>query len=169
MYPETSHISQIKPVFRPIGSQIFPLPTLEVIHHYESESTFSANHHSPSLYLVDPDSDPYFEPQPTSLSALPAPQDWSLKFTQSALEVLAGRRSVTQLIKWSNRPVYAHLQRRAGLLSGNPRVRKSHICIPTDGVVEASITFSLRERIRAVALRLEGLDGRWLTTSFIVG
>lgn len=65
--------------------------------------------------------------------------------------------------------MYAHLQRRAGLLSGNPRVRKSHICIPTDGVVEASITFSLRERIRAVALRLEGLDGRWLTTSFIVG
>jgi hypothetical protein len=46
---------------------------------------------------------------------------------------------------------------------------KVHFCEPADGIAEASVIFALDHRVRAVAMRLEGLDGRWMTTSFIVG
>jgi hypothetical protein len=34
-----------------------------------------------------------------------------------------------------------------------------------DGVVEATVTAAARARTRAIALRLEGLDGRWRVTA----
>ena len=39
------------------------------------------------------------------------------------------------------------------------------VCEPRDGVVEASVVVRGRARVRAVALRLEGLDSRWRATA----
>jgi len=154
----------LKPHRRDTGVRLFPTPTLEIVHHAEldlglEESAFP-------LHLV---SDPDFDAQPTPRAALPHPRIWAGKYSQAALEVLAGRRNVAQLVRWSNRPVYAHLERRYGQLKGMPRVMKVHLCEPADGIAEASALFALDQRVRAVAMRLEGLDGRWMTTSFIVG
>ena len=153
-----------QPHHRDVGATLFPTPTLEIVHHAEldlglEESAFP-------LHLV---SDPDFDPQPTPRASLPHPRIWAGKYSQAALEVLAGRRNVAQLVRWSNRPVYAQLDRRFGQLKGMPRVMKVHLCEPADGIAEASVLFALDQRVRAVAMRLEGLDGRWMTTSFIVG
>jgi hypothetical protein len=40
-----------------------------------------------------------------------------------------------------------------------------HHSSPVDGVVEAVVIVQGPARTRAVALRLEGMDGRWRTTS----
>ena len=149
---------------RNTGTRIFPGPTLEIIHHAQLDLDFEER--AFPLHLV---SDPDFDPQATPRADLPHPRMWSGKYSQAALEVLAGRRNVAQLVRWSNRPVYAHLERRYGQLKGMPRVIKVHLCEPADGVAEASVLFALDQRVRAVAMRLEGLDGRWMTTSFIVG
>jgi hypothetical protein len=46
--------------------------------------------------------------------------------------------------------------RRPQVTVGEPRI--TH---PADGVVEAVVIVHQRGRSRAVAIRLEGLDGRW--------
>jgi len=109
-----------------------------------------------------------FSRQPTASAALPATQPWVEKFAQGAFEVMAGRRSVAQFARWTNRSVYFHLQHRNGLLNSAPRIHHVHICEPADGVVEASVTVRLGGRLRAAALRFEGLDGRWICTSLIL-
>jgi hypothetical protein len=155
---------RFQPHVRDTGTLRFPAPTLEIVHHTQLELGFDEN--AAPIHLL---SDPDFDPQPTPRSALPHPRMWAGKYSQAALEVLAGRRNVAQLVRWSNRPVYAHLERRYGQLKGAPRVMKVHLCEPADGIAEATVIFSLGARVRAVAARLEGLDGRWITTSFIVG
>ena len=44
------------------------------------------------------------------------------------------------------------------------RVRKTRITEPLDGVCEATVTVRFGDRLRVVAIRFEGLDGRWLCT-----
>jgi len=48
-------------------------------------------------------------------------------------------------------------------------VRSVHTTEPVPGVVEASAVVVDRGRVRAVALRLEGLDGRWRATALEMG
>jgi len=42
------------------------------------------------------------------------------------------------------------------------------VCEPRDGIVEATVVVRGRARVRAVALRLEGLDRRWRATAIHV-
>jgi hypothetical protein len=39
------------------------------------------------------------------------------------------------------------------------------VCTPTDGVAEASAVIQVGRRCRALAMRLEGLDGQWRCTA----
>jgi hypothetical protein len=134
-----------------------------------------------------------FGPRPTSTGELPEPQAWAGRMVQAVLEVLAGVRPVAQLVRWASLPVYTALQRRCTLAasraaranranrphqvsqSGRPEagrraiVRSVHICQPADGVVEASAVVVAGGRVQAVALRLEGLDGRWQMTALELG
>ena len=48
-------------------------------------------------------------------------------------------------------------------------VRGVRVCLPADGVAEASAVVIDADRVRAVAVRLEGLDGRWRATALEVG
>jgi hypothetical protein len=119
-----------------------------------------------------------FGPEPTPSSALPDPVATCTALVQAVVEVLAGTRQPSQLVRWLGMDVYAALQRRAALAArlrrGTATARHAvvtgvRVCEPADGVVEASAVVVDRDRVRAVALRLEGMDGRWRATALEVG
>lgn len=103
---------------------------------------------------------------------------------QAALEVAAGRRAPSQLVRWTSEDVFATLSRRAALAARVERaeraggasarsvavsVRSVRLCHPDTGVVEASAVVTDRGRVRAVALRVEVVDGRWRVTALEIG
>lgn len=122
-------------------------------------------------------SEGYFDRQKTSAHQLPSAETFTLNIVRGVLEVLAGVREVDQLARWLSEDVYrtvvvrANLAARARSARGMPAPRATHIIqsvhlsSPADHVVEATVTAATRLRTRAVALRLEGLDGRWRVTS----
>jgi len=56
----------------------------------------------------------------------------------------------------------------AGCAAGVPRLSSVRVSEPADGVAEVSAVVRHGERARAVALRLEGMDGRWRCTALSV-
>lgn len=118
-----------------------------------------------------------FARQPTRSSNLPEPEPFTAKIAQAIVEVISGQRPATQLIRHTSPTVYSVLARRALVSSrravSGPRraavVRRVRVCEPADGVVEACAVVVAHGRVRALALRLEGLDGRWLVTQVAVG
>lgn len=123
--------------------------------------------------------DPHFGRQPTPSMSLPDPTATCSALVQAVVEVLGGVRPAGQLVRWTSPDVYAALTRRAALAARVRRgavagsraavVRGVRICLPADGVVEASAVVIDSGRVRAVAVRLEGLDGRWRATALEVG
>jgi hypothetical protein len=111
-----------------------------------------------------------FGPQPTPRSDLPEPRGWAGRFAQALVEVLEGDRPVGQLVRWTSAEVYddvvARFRRRQGR-AGSARavVRSVHLAEPADGVAEVAAVVRRGARTTAVALRLEGLDGRWQCTA----
>jgi len=116
-----------------------------------------------------------FGPQATSREALPEPRAWAARIAQAVVEVLAGDRPASQLIRWTAEDVYDGVRRRARTRrarGGQPpraSVRSVRICEPADGVVEACAVVRRGNRYHAVALRLQGLDGRWQCTALQLG
>ncbi|MFW0774589.1 Rv3235 family protein [Paenarthrobacter nitroguajacolicus] len=101
---------------------------------------------------------------------------------QAALEVLAGTRPVHQLSRSLDPECYLSLQHRAALTRkhaaktrGNPQphrspmVRSVRVCSISDSICEASIVVAEEQRCRAVAMRLERLDGVWQVTALEIG
>ena len=143
---------------------------------------------APKLELVRPkkpltrrmiDDETLFGRQPTPSAALPDPRRWAGRLGRAVSEVMCGDRPVTQLMRWTDEAVYADICRRAhsltraGVGRRGPRNRVSvlsvHLCEPRDGVAEASVHVRQGQRSRALALRLEGLDGRWRCTALQMG
>ncbi len=105
--------------------------------------------------------------------------EWARRFAQAVVEIVGGDRPVSQLLRWTDRTVYADLQRRALLVARagghppgqarvqptRPRVLSVHTGFIGEGVVEASAHIRHGERSRAVAIRFELRDGRWLCTA----
>ncbi|CAN5269881.1 hypothetical protein BH11ACT3_BH11ACT3_22230 [soil metagenome] len=126
------------------------------------------------------DSDEFFGHQPTSTSALPDPAPLLENLTRCVIEILAGARELEQIARWVNDDVYRHLLKRVvisarargvtGRQASRPTftIGSTTICQPRDGVVEAVVIVRGRARVRAVALRLEGLDSRWRATAINV-
>nr|WP_162529402.1 Rv3235 family protein [Segeticoccus rhizosphaerae] len=48
-------------------------------------------------------------------------------------------------------------------------MRSVHLCQPVDGVVEACAVVLDGGRVRAMALRMSGVDHRWLVTALQLG
>ncbi|MGV3712740.1 Rv3235 family protein [Pseudolysinimonas sp.] len=124
--------------------------------------------------------DDFFDQQPTPTAALPDPQPLVENLTRCVIEILAGARELDQIARWVSDDVYRHLLKRV-VLSSRARQAKGAqaqrptftigsvmLCEPRDGVVEASVVVRGRARVRAVALRLEGLDRRWRATAIHV-
>lgn len=119
----------------------------------------------------------FFAPQKTPTWDLPDPEPFLRNLTVGVLEVFAGVREVEQLARWlTEEPfrklvVRANLAARARSARGVPakrpvhRILSLHHSSPADSVIEAVIIVQGPARTRAVALRLEGMDGRWRATS----
>lgn len=129
-----------------------------------------------ALPFTHDDDETWFEPQPTATVELPDPQVFATRIAQALVEVLAGARPAPQVVRWTSAEVYAVLARRSlvaarrGLGAGRPPVvRRVLVCQPADGVIEASAVILHPDRVRAMALRLVGLDGRWVVTELQVG
>ena len=122
----------------------------------------------PRLYLVPStfgeEFDAEFAPQPTSASDLPDINPLILQFIYNTLEIWAGKRSPQQLQHLCHYTVFSEIQKMTGSLKEIGRVRKTRITEPLDGVCEATVTVRFGDRLRVIAIRFEGLDGRWLCT-----
>jgi hypothetical protein len=104
---------------------------------------------------------------------LPDPRRWAGMIGQAVVEILAGRRPPVQVVRWLDGPVYERVRRSAeGAASrgrrspGTPvRVRRVRVGSGLDGSVEAAVVVDDGVRCRALALRLEAMDGRWLCSA----
>lgn len=105
---------------------------------------------------------------------------FAARFAQVLVEVFGGDRGVHQLIRWTTDRVYADLLRRAHALqqvSANaPRTRRQraqirsvHLCRPQDDAAELSIHVRHGRRSRAIAVRIEQVEDRWLCTAIEFG
>ena len=123
-----------------------------------------------------PDGDESWSRPRTPLASLAPAQPFVHAFVQRLLEVLAGVRPVTQLQRDTTPDLYDRL--RAAAAAAAPRdalarpdaraVRSVHVQTRPDGVGEACATVKRRTpsgvRAVALALRVEGLEGRWCCT-----
>ncbi len=119
-----------------------------------------------------------FGPQPTSSSELPDPHGVALRLVRGIIECVHGLRDPLQFSRWLSEDVYrvvaarSRRQEAAGKLKGRKKTRPEYrlgraiVSSPRDGVVEASVVVHGKARVRAVAVRLEGMDRRWKATSF---
>lgn len=123
-----------------------------------------------------------FGPQKTASTMLPAPTPWAGRLVQAVIEVVSGVRPVTQLVRWTTAPVYEALCARVArpvAYAGASRdiattrlaevVRSVRVSEPRDGVAEVCAIVQQGQRCRAIALRLEGIDGRWQCTALHIG
>lgn len=120
--------------------------------------------------------DSFFGPQATRTGDLPDAATWARRMIQAVLETTDGSRPAEQLRRWLAPDVLArvarrgHLaRRRGGRRQGPPTVRALTTCHPADGVCEVSAVVRAEGRIRAVALRMSGVDRRWLVTALELG
>lgn len=124
--------------------------------------------------------DEFFAQQPSPRSALPGPVPLLENLTRCVIEILAGARDLEQISRWVTDDVYRHLLKRV-VLSARARQAKGKaparptfsigsvsLCEPRDGIVESVVIVRGRARVRAVAIRLEGLDNRWRATAINV-
>lgn len=122
-----------------------------------------------------------FGPQPTRACDLPDPAQWAAHIAQALVEVMHGVRPPSQVMRWSTPEVYAVVARRGSRAARRAagqrgprtahrtRVTKVLICEPADDVIEASVVLIDGERVRALALRLIGRDGRWVVEALQIG
>jgi len=116
--------------------------------------------------------DAFFGHQPTPRLALSDPGQHAARLLRAVLEVLARRRPLHQLLPWTSEDVYEELTawmyrtaRPRGVRYGRPATLRSlRIGEPADGIAEITGVVVQEDRARAVALRLEGVDGRWCCT-----
>jgi hypothetical protein len=137
---------------------------------------------APPLRLVAPlptvvpaplpfDEEAWLAARRTPTSALPAPRGFARSLVQGLLEVLAGVRPVKQLQRDTTPELYAalsedvsRLPRVTGPRPDHRAVRSLHVQARPEGIVEVCATVQRGGRLVALALRLEGQDGRWRCT-----
>jgi hypothetical protein len=121
--------------------------------------------------------DRVFAVQTTPSDALPDPGPIARDLALCVAEIMSGARELDTIARWITDDVHRHLQVRATIAArarsatGRP-VRRPVlgagsviVSSPADGVAEVTVVVHTRARTRAVAIRLEGLDGRWRATS----
>lgn len=110
---------------------------------------------------------------PCDPAGLPDPRRWVGMLAQAVVEILAGRRPAAQVVRWLEPSVYERVRRSVGTRhdarGGSPvRVRRVRVSTSPDGNVEGAAVVDDGRRCRALALRLEPLEGRWVCTALDV-
>ena len=123
-------------------------------------------HVPPELFVEDAEES--FDPVRTPRDELEDPLPRAAMLTRALLEAMAGTRPLSQLAKWVTPEVLAVLQ--AAVVHRSPRpaptaLRRVLVAEPTPGIAEVTAIVDRGPRAEALALRLEGLDGRWLVTA----
>jgi hypothetical protein len=119
-----------------------------------------------------PDSGPV---RPTGCHELPEPAPMARRLVIGVVEIATRRRSASQLRHHTSPAVQAGLVRDAGRITRlgtaqRPAALHSlHVIEPSDGVAEVAAVLRIENRFRALALRLEGLDGRWRCVRLQIG
>lgn len=120
--------------------------------------------------------DRLFGPQSTGRGDLPDPEAWARRLIGAILEAMDGLRPTNQLNRWVDPALRDRIARRGvqarqrNQRPGGPLVvRAVRVCEPVDGVAEVAAVICYRSRVRALALRMSGVDGRWLITALEIG
>ena len=110
----------------------------------------------------------------TPTAQLPSSDGFARTLVQGVLEALAGVRSLKQLQRDTTPELYASLadqvsrhRTTSGLRPDRHAIRSMHVQERPEGIVEVSATVVRGARMGALALRLEGLDGRWRCTELV--
>lgn len=156
---------------------MYPIPqdkyevTIETLPFYSPPDEF-VEPRPEKLYLVPSahgeNYDPDFSPQPSRSADLPDAERWAKAFILRAIEILGGRRPLLQIARNTHRHTFNDIANRVGAFKELPRVKRIHQSYPIDGVIEVTAILSFPKRARALALRFEGVDGRWLCTEFVL-
>lgn len=120
--------------------------------------------------------DDLFGPQSTSRQVLPEPELWARRLITAILESMDGLRPANQLGRWVTPDLRDRIT-QSGIVArqrhqrpGGPlQIRAVRVCEPVDGVAEVAAVIGYRSRVRALALRMSGVDGRWLITALEIG
>jgi hypothetical protein len=114
-------------------------------------------------------------PRPTGRAELPEPATFARRFLIGVIETATGRRPASQLRQHTSPTVHAGLARDAGRIDrlGTARrpatLQSVHITEPADAVAEVAAVLRVGDRFRALALRLEGSEGRWRCVRLQIG
>lgn len=126
------------------------------------------------------DSDDYFGSQFTNSTELGDPRPVLSFLALSVIETLAGIRDIEQCARWLTDGVYQQLRQKSlastrsraessvRALRPNISVGKISTFSPRPGIVEGVVIVHNLGRARAVAIRLEGYNGRWRARSLAV-
>ena len=89
---------------------------------------------------------------------------------RALVEVLSGQRPLAQLRVHCAPEIFAGLtERPPAPPMALPHLLTVRVCEPADGVAEVSVAFRRADRVRALAFRIEGVDGRWRITALQLG
>lgn len=114
----------------------------------------------------------FFDRQQTPDEELPDPRQWSARLIHAIMEIRTGRRPLHQLTRWTSHDVFVALADGIAASSKGRSPARTvaglRVTRPASGVAEVSAVLVAADRSRAIALRLEGWDGRWLCTSLDV-
>lgn len=114
--------------------------------------------------------DPDMGVRRTATAQLPLAPRAAQVFATALVEVLAGRRPIGQLRMHAAPAVFAGLAARSpNELGGPAQLLSVRLGQPADGVAEVSATVRSGTRARAIAFRMEGVDGRWRVTALEIG
>lgn len=109
-----------------------------------------------------------FDAVRTPRGALEDPVPRAAMLTRALLEAIAGVRPMAQLAPWVSAEVLAIVQSMVASRAARPTptsLRRVLVSEPAPGVAEVTALVQRGARVEAIALRLEGLDGRWLVTA----
>ena len=102
---------------------------------------------------------------------------WAATLAAKALEVSLGLRPVSQARRWFTADIYARLADKYSVASRirgwdgphHVTVRNVRAHTTPRGAAEASVILDDGQRIRAIAIRLESLNGHWVATQLHIG
>jgi|GEM_PF-2232170 hypothetical protein len=102
---------------------------------------------------------------------LPDPKVVAENLARALIEVRIGVRRLAGLQRFLKPNLYGFLQNQCGnpthtgAIPGCVQVRSNRILHVAPAIVEATVLVEVADRIRAVALRIEAIRGRWVVTA----